>query len=84
MGKMRADEVDIDIALVRRLLAAQFPRWADRPIGRVASSGTDNAMFRLGDDLAVRLPRVRRTSADIETEQRWLPRLAKTYPGQGL
>lgn len=80
MGKMHADEADIDTALVRRLLATQFPRWADRPIRPVASSGTDNAMFRLGDDLAVRLPRVRRASADIETEQRWLPTLAPHLP----
>jgi aminoglycoside phosphotransferase (APT) family kinase protein len=77
---MHADEADIDTALVRRLLATQFPRWADRPIRPVASSGTDNAMFRLGDDLAVRLPRVRRASADIETEQRWLPTLAPHLP----
>lgn len=80
MGKMHADEADIDIALVRRLIATQFPRWADRPIRPVASSGTDNAMFRLGDDLAVRLPRVRRASADIATEQRWLPILAPHLP----
>jgi aminoglycoside phosphotransferase (APT) family kinase protein len=80
VGRMHADESDIDTGLVRRLLATQFPHWADRPIRPVASSGTDNAMFRLGDDLAVRLPRVRRASADIETEQRWLPTLAPHLP----
>src|SRR5207302_8820241 len=58
----------------------QFPYSADRPSSPVGSTGTDNAMFRLGDDLAVRLPRVRRASADIDTEQRWLPVLAPHLP----
>ena len=80
MGRMHADEADIDIDLVRRLLAAQFPDWADRPISAVASSGTDNAMFRLGEDLAVRLPRVSRAAADIDAERRWLPTLAPHLP----
>ena len=52
--KMHADEVDIDAALVARLLTGQFPDWAGLPIEPVASSGTDNAMFRLGPDLVVR------------------------------
>ncbi|MFI7463308.1 hypothetical protein [Nonomuraea sp. NPDC049646] len=49
-GRMHADEADIDEALVRRLLAAQFPRWAGLPLRRSPSSGTVNAVFRLGDD----------------------------------
>ena len=53
-SKMHADEVDTDVALVGRLLAAQFPQWADLPIEPVRSAGTDNAIYRLGDDLAVR------------------------------
>ena len=48
----------MDVSLVRRLLAAQFPEWAELPIDRVASSGTDNALYRLGDDMVVRLPRI--------------------------
>lgn len=47
--KMHADEVDIDVALVRRLLAEQFPQWADLPIKAVRSTGTVNAIYRLGD-----------------------------------
>jgi aminoglycoside phosphotransferase (APT) family kinase protein len=78
--KMHADELEIDAALVRRLLASQFPRWAGLPLARVASSGTDNAIFRLGDDMAVRLPRIRRAEAQIEKEQRWLPQLAPQLP----
>ena len=53
-GKMHADEVDTDVALVRRLFAAQFPQWADLPIQPVPSAGTDNALYRLGDDLVER------------------------------
>ena len=56
--KMHADEVHTDASLVRRLLTAQFPQWADLPIEPVASAGTVNAIYRLGDDMVVRLPRV--------------------------
>src|SRR5215469_13193049 len=55
-GKMHADEVDIDSSLVARLLAGQFPQWADLTLSLVPSAGTDNAIYRLGDALAVRLP----------------------------
>ena len=61
MVKMHADEVDIDVPLVRDLLA-QFPEWADLPIEPVWPSGTDNAIYRLGEDLSVRLPRRERTT----------------------
>jgi len=43
---MHADEVDIDASLVGRLLAAQFPQWANLPIDPVRSAGTDNAIYR--------------------------------------
>ncbi|MFF9782943.1 aminoglycoside phosphotransferase family protein [Streptomyces nigrescens] len=78
--KMHADEADIDIPLVRRLLAAQFPRWADLPVTAVDSAGTSNAMFRLGDDMVVRLPRVEGAAQDVAKEHRWLPRLAPSLP----
>lgn len=77
---MHADELDIDAALVRRLVAGQFPAWARLPVERVASSGTDNAMFRLGDDLVVRLPRITGAAANVEAEQAWVPRLAPHLP----
>ena len=76
MGKMHADEIDIDATLVRRLLAAQFAEWADLPIGAVRSTGTVNAIYRLGDHLCVRLPCVEGWARDLEKELRWLPRLA--------
>ena len=77
---MHANEVDTDVSLVERLLAAQFPQWANLPIEPVESGGTDNALYRLGDDMVVRLPRRERTSATLEKERRWLPRLAPLLP----
>lgn len=65
----------IDVALVRRLLAGQFPDWAGLAVTPVASAGTDNAIFRLGRDMAVRLPRLHRAAGQVAKEQRWLPRL---------
>jgi len=78
--KMHADEVDTDVALVRRLLAEQFPQWADLPIEPVRPLGTDNANYRLGEDMLVRLPRRERTTRTLEKERRWLPRLAPLLP----
>jgi aminoglycoside phosphotransferase (APT) family kinase protein len=79
-GKMHADEVDTDVSLVGRLLAAQFPQWADLPIRPVPSAGTDNALYRLGDDMAVRLPRLLAATGQVDKEHRWLPRLAPLLP----
>jgi aminoglycoside phosphotransferase (APT) family kinase protein len=78
--KMHDHEVDIDAALVCRLLAAQLPRWADLPIEPVPSAGTDNALYRLGDDRVVRLPRVQWAAGQVDKEQRWLPKLAPLLP----
>jgi aminoglycoside phosphotransferase (APT) family kinase protein len=74
--RMHADEVDTDAALVRQLLAAQFPHWAELPIEAVEPRGTDNALYRLGKDMVVRLPRRERTAGTLEKERAWLPRLA--------
>lgn len=79
-GKMHADEVDTDVGLVGRLLAAQFPDWADLPIEPVRSAGTDNALFRLGDDMVVRMPRIHWAVGQVEKEQQWLPRLGPHLP----
>jgi len=75
-----AIHVDVDVPLARRLLAAQFPEWADLPLAPVESAGTDNAIFRLGDDLVVRMPRVDWAVGQVEKEQRWLPRIAPHLP----
>ena len=77
---MHADEVDVDVALVRRLLGRQFPEWADLALEEVRPFGTDNALYRLGDDMVVRLPRRERTRRTLERERRWLPRLAPLLP----
>jgi aminoglycoside phosphotransferase (APT) family kinase protein len=78
--KMHADEVDTDATLVRRLLAEQFPNWADLPIEAIHPLGTDNANYRLGEEKLVRLPRRKRTVATLEKERRWLPRVAPLLP----
>ncbi len=78
--KMHAGEVATDAGLVRRLIAAQFPQRADLPIRSVPSAGTDNALYRLGDDLVVRMPRISWATGQIDKERRWLPHLAPHLP----
>jgi len=74
--KMHADEIETDVALVRRLLAGQFPRWADLRIDPVASYGTDHDIYRLGDHLAARLPRIGGSTRQAALEAERLPKLA--------
>jgi aminoglycoside phosphotransferase (APT) family kinase protein len=73
---MHADEVEIDRDLVRRLVASQHRQWAELALEPVASTGTVNAIWRLGADMYVRLPRVQAWAGDLEKELRWLPVLA--------
>jgi aminoglycoside phosphotransferase (APT) family kinase protein len=77
---MHADEVATDVALVRRLVAGPFPDWARLPVEPVASSGTDHALYRLGADKVVRLPRVARIVDQGRRDADWLPRLAPFLP----
>jgi aminoglycoside phosphotransferase (APT) family kinase protein len=79
-GKMHVEEIDTDTLLVRRLLMAQLPQWTDLPIRPVQSAGTDNALYRLGDEMVVRLPRIHWAVEQIEKERQWLPRLAPHLP----
>jgi aminoglycoside phosphotransferase (APT) family kinase protein len=74
-----AAEVDIDETLVRRLLGDQCPDLAALPLVAVPG-GWDNAIFRLGTDRAVRLPRRAPAAPLVEREQRWLPVLAPRLP----
>jgi aminoglycoside phosphotransferase (APT) family kinase protein len=77
---MHADEIETDVALVRRLLAGQFPHWADLAIDPVVSYGTDHDIYRLGDHLAARLPRIGWATEQAVKEAKWLPRLAPHLP----
>ena len=71
---------DINADLVRRLVAAQFPQWADLPIKPVQFGGWDNRTFHLGEEMSVRLPSAAGYAAQVEKEHRWLPRLAPHLP----
>ncbi|WP_282796355.1 aminoglycoside phosphotransferase family protein [Streptomyces sp. CC224B] len=70
----------IDTALVRRLVATQFPQWAGLPLERVEPGGSDHVIHRLGTELSVRLPRHAGARAQAEKEAVWLPRLAPRLP----
>ncbi|RKN40703.1 aminoglycoside phosphotransferase family protein [Micromonospora endolithica] len=72
--------MEIDVALVRRLVARQFPRWAHLPVRPVAYGGWDNRTFHLGADLTVRLPSAAGYALQVGKEQRWLPFLASRLP----
>jgi aminoglycoside phosphotransferase (APT) family kinase protein len=74
-----AAEVAVDAGLVRRLLADQHPDLADGPLRELAA-GWDNFLFRLGDDLVVRLPRRAMSAPLVAHEHRWLPGLAPGLP----
>src|SRR5207253_7535796 len=80
MARMHHDELAIDAALVRRLVAEQFPQWSALPLRRIEPSGTVNAIFRLGDELSVRLPRRDGPTNPGSVELEWLPRLAPQLP----
>jgi aminoglycoside phosphotransferase (APT) family kinase protein len=77
---MHVDELDIDEALVRRLLIEQFPEWAALPLTRVEPAGTVHAIFRLGHGLSVRLARRKGPAQPGGKELDWLPRLAPNLP----
>lgn len=79
-ARMPAAEVQIDATVVGRLLRSQFPQWAQRELRPLPSLGWDNALFRLGRDLLVRLPRRRVAGELVEREHRWLPELAPLLP----
>ena len=80
VSRMHADEVDTDASLVRQLVARQFPQWGHLTVEPVRSAGTDHAIYRLGADMMVRLPRVERATSSLEKELQWLPRLGPLLP----
>lgn len=72
--------MDINVALVRQLISAQFPRWAELSIRPCEPGGWDNRTFHLGDHMLVRLPSAERYVLQVEKEQHWLPKLAPQLP----
>lgn len=77
---MHDNEFPLDLPLVRQLIATQFPHWADLPLRTFPSSGTDNLMVRLGEEMVIRLPRIPSAAEQVAKEQRWLPFLAPQLP----
>ena len=74
------DKIPLDVPLVRRLIAEQFPKWADLEIKPVEFGGWDNKTFHLGEHMSVRLPSHAKYSWQVEKEQHWLPKLAAHLP----
>jgi len=77
---LHEDDLDLGLDLVRALVDATLPDLAALPLRPLEARGSSNALFRLGDDLLVRLPRQPGGSATIEKEARWLPQLARHLP----
>ncbi len=80
--RMHTDEVIVRLPLVKRLIADQFPQWKHLIITPVPYSGTDNAIFRLGEHMVVRLPRIHWATDQVHKEDTWLPLLAPNLPLQ--
>ncbi|WP_433531051.1 aminoglycoside phosphotransferase family protein [Micromonospora sp. CA-263727] len=70
----------IDAALVKRLIATQFPQWSDLPVTPVEVDGWDNRTYRLGEEMTVRLPTAPGYAPAVAKENEWLPRLAPELP----
>ncbi len=70
-GPLHADEIPIDLPLVRALVDRALPACAALPLRPLGYSGSSNALFRLGDELLVRLPRQPGGSTTIDKEARW-------------
>lgn len=76
---LHENEIRVDESVVRSLLREQQPEWSTLPISP-AGEGTDNRMYRLGDQLLMRLPRTPDNAKAVRKEQTWLPRLAPHLP----
>ncbi|MFI5555756.1 aminoglycoside phosphotransferase family protein [Streptomyces sp. NPDC051738] len=70
----------IDEALVRRLVDTQFPQWAGLALKLLNPAGSDHVIYRLGEELSVRLPRHAGAIGQARKEFQWLPRLAPHLP----
>lgn len=82
-GPLHDDDIPVDTELARMLIAHQFPEWADLPVRRIPSSGTVNAIFRLGDELVLRIPRAESYVWDLDllgASHQWLRWAAPQLP----
>jgi len=73
-------KADVTVELVSQLVSTQFPEWKQLRVRPVEVDGWDNATFRLGETMSVRLPRAEQYVEAVEKEQRWLPILAGQLP----
>lgn len=68
--------MDIDIKLVREMIEIQFPKWANLTIKPVKHGGNDNRTFRLGEEMAIRMPSNKAYEPQVEKEAKWLPKIS--------
>lgn len=80
MTGLHADEIRVEDSVIRQLVDDQFPAWAGLPLRRLPPTGTDNQLFRLGEDLLVRTPRTLGAAGSAVWEHIWLPRIAPHLP----
>jgi aminoglycoside phosphotransferase (APT) family kinase protein len=78
--RMHADQIDLTVDVVARLVAEQFPAWSGRPVRPVTSDGTVNALFRLGEDIVLRFPLLPARRAELVEEQENARRIAPHVP----
>ncbi|MCW2766377.1 MAG: aminoglycoside phosphotransferase, partial [Nocardioides sp.] len=78
--QMHSDQVEVPEALVRRVVDSQFPQWVGLALRPVAEFGTDHRLFRLGDDLLVRMPIYEASADQARSDATWLPVLAPHLP----
>lgn len=78
--KMHADQVDVGAEVVSGLVAYQFPEWRDLPLRTVPSHGTVNSLFRLGDELVLRLPHQHRDGRHRSSHHRAGSRMTRRRP----
>ncbi len=79
-GPLHDNELAISPSLVSALVSSQFPEYAALPIAALSATGSTNRLFRLGEELLIRLPRQPNSGAGISKERKWLPRLRDELP----
>lgn len=84
MAALHDDEPDVGLALVRALVDRAMPQWSSLLLRELPATGTDHHLFRLGDELVVRVPRIEWATDQVDRDARWLPFLAEHLPGVSL